>query len=288
MACPFLQPDGSYFHTPSYILSRLAFIGTHLQFAYTLNFLFNDPFGFGLNTLDTKTPVPASTCAPIIWDNVLHNCLVLSIFFVQHFIMARRRYKEALGMWGTKSPLFAVERPIFACASVVAWFLSVALWRPVSTCTGWSLFTVPTYAWVVSGPVLLAATVFILGLLYSLPNHVFGTDRYHFAPGTYPALGDLIVTHPYNLVRHPAASGFLWLFWAVPAYTPGHILFAVLWTAFIVEGTLINEEGGLRGPHEFGRQYDEYARHVWAFVPSPMCLARAVGLAPPLVIKKNQ
>lgn len=44
--------------TLSYLLSRVAFLGTHAVFAYWLNMLLNDPFDLGLPTLDAKPTLP--------------------------------------------------------------------------------------------------------------------------------------------------------------------------------------------------------------------------------------
>jgi hypothetical protein len=42
----------------SYVLSRVAFVATHVVFAYWLNFILNDPLDLGLVTLDAKPPLP--------------------------------------------------------------------------------------------------------------------------------------------------------------------------------------------------------------------------------------
>lgn len=73
--------------------------------------------------------------------------------------------------------------------------------------------------------------------------------------------------------RHPAASGFLWIYWSLPSYTPNHLLLATLWTVFIVIGTLVFEEGGLRSSDEFGRNYEAYAKEVPALYPNLAYLA---------------
>jgi len=86
----------------------------------------------------------------------------------------------------------------------------------------------------------------------------------------------LITSFPYGLVRHPAASGFLWMYWFLPAYTPTHILLASLWTIFILVGTLEFEEGGLRGEDEFGKAYVEYSKNVAALYPTPKAIMNSL------------
>ncbi len=77
-----------YFNPLSYVLSRLAFVGTHLVFVYWLNFLLNDPFdlatllpapyGKWVNTLDVRVVQPSSKCTPIIKESVVWNVLVFA------------------------------------------------------------------------------------------------------------------------------------------------------------------------------------------------------------------
>jgi len=52
------------------------------------------------------------------------------------------------------------------------------------------------------------------------------------------------------------------MYWSLPAYTANHLLLATLWTVFIVIGTLVFEEGGLKGDDEFGVKYHAYSQDV--------------------------
>jgi len=282
------KDDAGILAWPAYLLSRIAFVGTHLVVVYWIVFLFNNPLNFGpifgleWNTLDDTTPLPANACTPIIWDHVVYDVAIYMIWVGQHFIMARKKYKQLFGFWGT-SFFQPVERPIFACAAFVCWAVTLIYWKPITDCKGWDPLAVSPLVWVGSGIMISICLFEILGLLYTLPHHVFGTDRWKYPAGQYP-VGKLITTFPYNLVRHPAASGFIWFYWFLPAYSPSHILLALLWSAFILIGTLVNEEGGLHGPDEFGQQYQEYCTHVSALYPNIESLKRAFGILPPLVI----
>ena len=64
---------------------------------------------------------------------------------------------------------------------------------------------------------------------------------------------------PYRWVRHPLYSAILVLFWVNPAMTSDRLLFNILWTIWIVFGTVLEERDLVR---EFGELYVEYKRKV--------------------------
>jgi len=247
----------------SWFLSRLAFVATHAVFAVWLNFLLNDPFGLGGPTLDARVVVAAG-CKAIDVDAVKWDLLLLGGWWFQHSVMARKAFKTALGLW--QHPL---ERPLYATLSWIAWGAQIWFWRPITNCVKWNPLAVSPAIWAVSGTVLALGALLIVGLLWSLPGHVFGTNHYDGVPHG----GKIIRRFPYGLVRHPAAAGFLWMYWALPAYTPSHLLLAGFWTVFILVGTLVFEEGGLRGPDEFGTAYTSYAKEVGSLYPKPSAIS---------------
>jgi protein-S-isoprenylcysteine O-methyltransferase Ste14 len=266
----------NYFNFPSFLLSRFAFLGTHVVFLYWLSFLLNDPLNLGTNTLDFKQPAPPGTqCRRLIPENVSHDLMLFALWWGTHSLFARKAYKQAIGLWN--HPL---ERPLFATIATIMWGINVIFWKPISDCSRWNPLTVPPQIWAASGTVILFAILLVVGFLWYLPDHVFGTGRYSHPPGSPPKHG-IITGFPYGLVRHPAATGFLWAYWALPAYTENHIFLASLWTIFILVGTLVFEEGGLKGEDEFGKKYLQYKNEVWAFVPNVNYLKSVVGLGSP-------
>ena len=70
------------------------------------------------------------------------------------------------------------------------------------------------------------------------------------------------------MVRHPASGGFILFFWGFALMARGlnHVLYAAIWTAFILLGTYFEEKGLVR---EFGDAYIAYRKQVWAFFPKP-------------------
>ena len=80
-----------------------------------------------------------------------------------------------------------------------------------------------------------------------------------------------VVRGPYRWVRHPLYLFSLGLIWSCPDISMDRLLFNVLWTAWIVVGTIL-EERDLVG--EVGEAYEEYQGKVpmlipWRVPPAP-------------------
>ena len=281
---PVNPSNAPYFNVLSYTLSRFAFIGTHVVFAFWLLFLFNDPFDIAamylpflsLPTLDVpKSQVlPAVSCTRLILPNLYSNLFFFSLWVVTHSGLARTVTKKALGLEG-----HPVERPLYAAIATIVWFVQVYMWKPITDCVSWDVLATPPLYWAISGMLMLFGTVLIVGLLWTLPDHVFGTQKYKYLQGTFPPQKIIKGSFPYGLVRHPAATGFLWFYLALPSYTPNHILLAALWCVYIVIGTLIFEEKGIsEDKTEFGREYLQYRKNVHAFYPTLQSVLTVLGI----------
>jgi protein-S-isoprenylcysteine O-methyltransferase Ste14 len=124
----------------------------------------------------------------------------------------------------------------------------------------------------VTAAALLAVCGFVWGIyalrtfdlfgLRPIRDHLRGTSVQ--SPASPPGATELVVRGPYRLVRHPLYSCVIVLLWADPEMNAGQLLFAVMWTAWIYAGALLEERDLMA---EFGDSYRQYRRQVPILIP---------------------
>ena len=229
------------------VLSYLVFLGV---FLYAVGFIGN----FGVpTTLDGPARGPLGVSLAI-------DAGLLTLFAVQHSVMARKWFKE----WWTRIVPKPIERSTYVLFSSLALILLFVLWRPL----GGVIWSVEDPA----GRIVLRG-LFAFGwglLLYStaLISHfdLFGVRQvWHYLKGQ-PATGMKFVTPgPYRLVRHPLYVGWLFAFWMTPVMTFAHLLFSIATTAYILLAIQFEERDLVR---EHGDKYEHYRRSVPMLIPS--------------------
>jgi protein-S-isoprenylcysteine O-methyltransferase Ste14 len=222
---------------------------------FLVTFLYAIGFVSGLatpKTIDTGTVVP-------MVEAFIVNVLLMSVFAIQHSVMARKQFKE----WWTQFVPKSVERSTYVLFSSLALILLFWQWRPI-----------PTVVWHIDNPQVAMAVIglsFIgwLTMLTStfLINHfeLFGLHQVaNNLAGDAMAAPRFRTPLYYNFVRHPIYLGFIIAFWAAPVMSAGHLLFAAVTTAYIIVGILL-EERDLIGM--FGDDYRRYKQRVSMLVP---------------------
>ena len=190
---------------------------------------------------------------------VVINVLLMTLFAVQHSVMARPRFKA----WWTQFVPKPVERSTYVLAASLCLLLLFWQWRPIPA-TVWQVDN-PDLAVVVAmlslaGWVLVFTSTFLINHfelfgVAQVANHL--VDRQVEAPRFRTPL-------LYKFVRLPIYLGFIIAFWATPTMTAGHLLFAALTTAYIVIGIQLEERDLVRF---FGKTYLDYRERVAMLVP---------------------
>lgn len=224
---------------------------------FLVTFLYS--IGFVGNVLVPKS-IDSGAQGPIVASLVI-NLVLLSVFALQHSIMARPAFKR---VW-TKVIPQAAERSTYILMTSVALILIFVFWQPL-----------PAVVWDVSNTVLGTAltVLFWVGWLVVLAStfmidhfDLFGLKQIYanLKKRQTIQLGFMKVGL-YRLVRHPIMTGFLTAFWAAPTMTAGHLLFTLVTTGYIVIAVLRLEEKDLIA--QIGDDYIAYQREVPAFIPS--------------------
>jgi protein-S-isoprenylcysteine O-methyltransferase Ste14 len=232
------------------LISYLIFFGV---FLYAIGFIGNL---WVPNSLDSQ---PHSS----IGFSLTINLLLLTLFAVQHSLMARPFFKR----WLTKYIPEPMERSTYVLASNVAMIALFVGWQPL----GFEIWTFTNPA-----AVVLAYSVFFTGWITvfvatCLINHfdLFGLRQVwlYFRGKPYTQL-KFTMPGPYKLVRHPLYVGWILVFWATPTMTAGHLFFALVTTIYILVAIQL-EERDLEDVH--GVAYVTYRNEV------PMLIPKLVG-----------
>jgi methanethiol S-methyltransferase len=188
------------------------------------------------------------------------DLLLLSLFAVQHTVMARPWFKRRLA--ALLPP--AAERSTFVLASSAVLALVLWQWRPIGG-TVWHLSGAaagaPLAAYAAGWAVALGSTFLISHAdLFGLRQAVLYARGAAYRPPPFTERG------LYRWIRHPLMTGFLIIFWAAPVMTAGHLLFAAASTGYILVGIAF-EERDLR--RQLGESYRAYLARVPALIPLP-------------------
>lgn len=222
------------------------FLGT---FLYAIGFVSGLPLPKTIDTGSAGSAVEA----------VMVNLLLLSLFALQHSIMARKGFKQ----WWTRFVPPVIERSTYVLFASLALMLLLWQWRPI-----------PTVIWQVDMPVLAAAltALSLIGwsiVLFStfLINHfeLFGLHQViaNLFGRSLPA-PRFRTPALYAVVRHPVYMGFVIAFWATPVMTLGHLMFALVTTAYILVGIALEERDLIA---QYGDDYRRYRQRVGMLIP---------------------
>jgi protein-S-isoprenylcysteine O-methyltransferase Ste14 len=239
------------------MLKRMLFFlyGAIAYVIFLATFLYAIAFVGGFGVPATLDGASSSSLA----EALIVNSILLTIFAVQHSVMARPWFKER---WTQIVP-WAIERSTFVLFASLALLLLFWQWRPIGIQV-WSvenaaarifLWTVFAAGW---------GTVLVVTFLI---NHF---DLFGLRQVWLPLVGQpytrvsFRTPMPYRYVRHPLYFGFLLAFWSTPNMTLAHLVFAVATTAYIVIAIQF-EERDLVAEH--GEQYEAYRHRVPMLLP---------------------
>jgi protein-S-isoprenylcysteine O-methyltransferase Ste14 len=233
-----------------FLYGVVAYVIFLYAFLYAIGFVGNFIVS---KSIDTGTESPMLT-------SIIINALLLSVFAIQHSVMARPTFKKA---W-TKIIPTAMERSTYVLLSSLALLLLYWQWQPMTqviwNIEGRMASTAITVLFFIGWTIVLLSTFMI--------NHfeLFGLEQiYNNLKNKSSKPLTFTTRFFYGIVRHPIMLGFLIAFWATPRMTVGHLFFAVMTTLYIYISVKYFEEKDLR--KFLGEDYNEYMKNVPMLIP---------------------
>jgi protein-S-isoprenylcysteine O-methyltransferase Ste14 len=227
----------------------VSYVVFFLTFLYAIGFLGNI---FVPKSLDSAPEGPWPIALAI-------NLGLLSLFAVQHSVMARQWFKRLI----TRIIPSSAERSTYVLASSLALILLFWQWRPLGGVV-WNVENEAGRALLYAGFAFGWALVLLATLVI---NHfdLFGLRQsWRGFLGKPQTPLHFVTPFLYRMVRHPLYVGWLFTFWSTPTMTITHLLFAVVASAYILVAIQFEEHDLMRDHPE----YADYRRRVPMLVPA--------------------
>ncbi len=231
------------------IYGMVAYLAGFLTLVYAIAFVGD----FAVEkTINTGVATDTSTA-------IIINLLVLTLFALQHSVMARPAFKK---WWTQFIPEYA-ERSTYVLLTAIVLIILYWQWRPMTDVV-WhvdnSFAAMLIHALFWSGWIILFASTFMIS-----HTDLFGLRQVYlkFRDKEYSSL-NFRISGFYKFVRHPIMTGIIIAFWSTPHMTEGHLLFAAVSTVYILLALQFEEHDLL---NLFGEKYADYKRQVSILFP---------------------
>lgn len=187
------------------------------------------------------------------------NVTLCFAFFIQHSGMIRKSYRQWLGRFiraDYHSALFTIFSGIFLLLLVIFWQRSSLILMAPRGILRW-----------------IFHAIFILAFVgFNWGTRAFGScDMFGINPilrllrGTNPPPSmPLTIRGPYRRVRHPLYFFCLLMIWSCPNLSADRLLYNILWTGWIIVGTVLEERDLVAA---FGDEYRAYQKNVPMLIP---------------------
>jgi protein-S-isoprenylcysteine O-methyltransferase Ste14 len=183
---------------------------------------------------------------------VIINCLLLTIFSLQHSIMARPGFKK----WFATILPSEINRSTYILISSILLAAVFWLWKPIPTVVFDLRGSFPgTVLWILYG------LGWMIGIISTFQiNHfeLFGLSQaIDYLKGKQSRSDHFVTPFFYQIVRHPIYLGWLMIHWITPYMTIGRMLFASFISVYIFIAIYFEERDLI---DEFGEKYKAYRR----------------------------
>ena len=191
-------------------------------------------------------------------ERLVSNTLLSCAFFLQHSGMIRRPFRQRLESFippHYQGATYTVASGLILLAVVAFWQGSDVILIEVDG----------SLAYVMRVLYFLSILGIVWGLWALHSFDMFGLDPIRKKLQAKPSSSmPFTIRGPYRWVRHPLYLFMIVLIWSYPILTTDRLLFNVIWTIWIVVGTVLEERNLVT---DFGDAYRDYQAKVPMLVP---------------------
>lgn len=189
---------------------------------------------------------------------IFDACLSL-VFFVQHSTMARGFFQRWLSKYihqDLHGAVFTICTGIPLLAATILWQKSEHVLIPIHG----------AYRYIMHFVFVLGFAGFHWGVKSLGTFDIFGIGviQRRLKGAQPPPPVPFTIRGPYRLVRHPLYLATLLMIWSCPNFTTDRLLHNIIWTAWIVVGTILEE---INLKNAFGEDYTKYQKKVPMLIP---------------------
>jgi methanethiol S-methyltransferase len=192
------------------------------------------------------------------WGIIIFDAFLSFLFFLQHSLVIRITIRNKIIKMIPEETFYA----FYSILSGLNLILFVLFWQKSSY-----------LVFAVSEPYLyllrFLSIAAVLGLIWGVKSlssfDPFGRRKILKHIGERKEVeGAFVSRGAYNVTRHPFYFFILLMIWSFPVLTIDRLLFAFLWTTWIIIGTILEERDLVE---EIGNDYREYQKKVSMLIP---------------------
>ena len=196
---------------------------------------------------------------------LLLNSFLSICFFIQHSGMIRKSFER----WSVQFIDKKYQGALYTISSSIVLLLLIVFWQKSS-------YTIASahdgLRWFLRAVFFMS----VLGIFWGIRSlgsfDPFGLNRIlGDINGTTPKPNRLRIRGAYRWVRHPLYLFCILMIWSCPDLTADRLLFNLLWTAWIIVGTILEERDLVT---LFGEEYRVYQSQVPMLIPNRIPASR--------------